>query len=96
MIEIPEAIVLSEQLNGAIKGKVITDVVAGYSPHKFAFFYGDPQNYASLLVGEAICEASPRGGLVEIRTPKARLVLVMELILVIFHQTVSYLKNISF
>jgi len=74
MIEIPEAIVLSEQLNGAIKGKVITDVVAGYSPHKFAFFYGDPQNYASLLVGEAICEASPRGGLVEIRTPKARLV----------------------
>ncbi len=74
MIEIPEAIVLSEQLNGVIKGKVITDVVAGYSPHKFAFFYGDPQSYASLLVGETVCEASPRGGLVEIRTQKARIV----------------------
>jgi formamidopyrimidine-DNA glycosylase len=74
MIEIPEAIVLSDQLNGAIKGKVITDVVAAYSPHKFAFFYGDPQNYVSLLMGERICESSPRGGLVEIRTEKARIV----------------------
>jgi len=74
MIEIPEAIVLSDQLNGTIKGKVITDVVAAYSPHKFAFFNGDPQNYVSLLMGERICESSPRGGLVEIRTEKARIV----------------------
>jgi formamidopyrimidine-DNA glycosylase len=74
MIEIPEAIVLSDQLNGTIKGKVITDVVAAYSPHKFAFFCGDPQNYVSLLMGEKICESYPRGGLVEIRTEKARIV----------------------
>lgn len=59
MIEIPEAIVLSHQLNKTIKGKVITDVVAGFSPHKFAFFCGDPQNYASLLVGEKVNESHP-------------------------------------
>ena len=74
MIEIPEAIVLSHQLNKTIKGKVITDVVAGFSPHKFAFFCGDPQNYASLLVGERVNESHPRGGMVEVCTEKIRIV----------------------
>ncbi|BEG99142.1 endonuclease VIII [Bacteroides sedimenti] len=74
MIEIPEAVVLSNQLNSTIKGKVITDVVAAYSPHKFAFFYGDSQSYSSLLVGERVADSYPRGGMVEICTPKARIV----------------------
>ncbi|WP_321518867.1 endonuclease VIII [uncultured Bacteroides sp.] len=74
MIEIPEAVVLSHQLNESIKGKVITDVVTGYSPHKFTFFYGDPQNYASLLIGEKVNDSYPRGGMVEISAGKARIV----------------------
>ena len=74
MIEIPESIVLCRQLNNTIKGKVITDVVAGFSPHKFAFFLGDPQNYPSLLIGEQVIDSNPRGGLVEISTEKTRIV----------------------
>ena len=74
MIEIPESIVLCRQLNNTIKGKVITDVVAGFSPHKFAFFLGDPQNYPSLLIGEKVIDSNPRGGLVEISTEKTRIV----------------------
>ena len=38
MIEAPEALCLSEQLNRVIKGKVVTDVIPCYTPHKFAFF----------------------------------------------------------
>ena len=37
MIEAPEALCLSEQLNRVIKGKVVTDVIPCYTPHKFAF-----------------------------------------------------------
>ena len=45
MIEAPEALCLSEQLNGVIKGKVVTDVIPCYTPHKFAFFNGYPEKY---------------------------------------------------
>ena len=44
MIEAPEALCLSEQLNGVIKGKVVTDVIPCYTPHKFAFFTGIRKN----------------------------------------------------
>ena len=40
MIEAPEALCLSEQLNGVIKGKVVTDVIPCYTPHKFIFQRG--------------------------------------------------------
>ena len=41
MIEAPEARYLSEQLNRTVRGKKITDVFAQYTPHKFAWFYGN-------------------------------------------------------
>ena len=49
MIELPEATVLSRQITSALKGKVITDVIANYSPHKFAFFHHDAEGYFDLL-----------------------------------------------
>ncbi len=49
MLEIPEVIVLSDQLNQTVAGKKIEQVVAGSSPHKFAWFFGDPSGYDELL-----------------------------------------------
>ena len=49
MIELPESIVLSRQITSTLKGKVITDVIANYSPHKFAFFHHDAEGYSDLL-----------------------------------------------
>ena len=43
MIEAPEARLLCEQLNKTVCGKRITDVFAQYTPHKFAWFYGKPE-----------------------------------------------------
>ena len=66
MLEIPEAKVISEQINKTIKGKTITNVIAANSPHKFAWFYKDSADYADLLVGKRIGEAAQYGGHVEI------------------------------
>ena len=65
MLEIPEATVVSRQLNKTIKGKRITEVVAAASPHKFAWYYGEPSEYDALLRGRAIEAAFAYGGRVE-------------------------------
>jgi formamidopyrimidine-DNA glycosylase len=67
MIELPEAEFLSKQLTETIGGRKIARVVAGFSPHKFAWYHGDPEDYAALLRGKTISTAAPRGGMVEIR-----------------------------
>jgi len=67
MIEIPEAAHLAQQLNGTIKGKCIREAEAGHSPHKFAWYQGDPGGYPELLNGNAISGTYPLGGVVEIR-----------------------------
>lgn len=71
MIEIPEAIVISKQLNETISGKKISKVTAAHSPHKFAWYYGDPKEYHDLLVGRRIGKAQAYGGLVEIEAEGA-------------------------
>ena len=73
MIEAPEALYISEQMNQKIKGKRITFVSAGYTPHKFAWFYGDPANYSAMLTGKKIGEAHAYGGLIEIEIEDMRL-----------------------
>lgn len=74
MIELPEAIVLSRQLSSKLKGKVITDVIANYSPHKFAFFHQNAEGYPGLLVGKRVDDAKHWGGLVELCAEDTRLV----------------------
>lgn len=75
MIEAPEALFISEQLNKTIKGKQITFVSAGYTPHKFAWYYGDPQDYTDKLLNKTIGEAHAYGGLIEIEVEDVRLLL---------------------
>lgn len=75
MIELPEALVLERQINDTISGKRIMKVDAAYTPHKFAFYYGDPQDYHNLLVGESIDKANGYGGMVEIKAGDKRILI---------------------
>jgi len=49
MIEIPEAINLSKQLNTTVKDKIISKITAAHSKHKFTWYYGNPQDYQNLM-----------------------------------------------
>lgn len=75
MIEAPEALYISGQLNQTIKGKKITYVSAGYTPHKFAWFYGDPENYSTILLNKTVGETHSYGGLIEIEVEDVRILL---------------------
>jgi len=72
VLEIPESQTISEQLNRTVKGKRIRNVKANVSPHKFAFYYGDPEKYNDLLAGKAISGAHAVAGQVEIAAEDAR------------------------
>lgn len=66
MIELPEAVVLTRQLDETVKGRKITEAEAGHSPHKFAWYTGDPAGYGALLGGRRITQARAGGGIVEL------------------------------
>lgn len=57
MIEIPEAQTLAGQINASLSGKRIIQVRAGHTPHKFAWYHGDPRAYPLLLKGQAFRQA---------------------------------------
>jgi len=75
MVELPEAATLVEQLNIEITGKEISRIVAAASPHKFAWYTGDPQDYHKLLKGKMIRQALSTGGIVEISADDMRIAL---------------------
>lgn len=75
MLEIVEVNVLADQINRTITGKQIVNVLAAASPHKFAFFHGDPQSYVEMLNGRRIEKAAPNGGQLEIKAEGTKLVL---------------------
>jgi len=66
MIELPEAIVISNQLNKAVKGKKIKNVIVGMSPHKFLWFTGNPELYNEMLQDKTIEKAVNLSGRIEI------------------------------
>jgi formamidopyrimidine-DNA glycosylase len=67
MLELPEAVVIAQQINGALTGKRIRRAAANQSPHKFAWYTGDPALYNDRLAEKTIGNASPLAGMVEIR-----------------------------
>ncbi|MGI6151704.1 MAG: zinc finger domain-containing protein [Christensenellales bacterium] len=75
MLEIPETLTLAKQLNESVGGKRINRVVANHSPHKFAFYHGDPAEYSALLTGKVIQECTGLGAMVEIAAENCRIVL---------------------
>lgn len=54
MLEIPESYNISRQLGSEMSGKCIVSAFAGHSPHKFAFYNGDPGSYGELLQGKTV------------------------------------------
>ncbi len=73
MIELPESCVLEQQLTKELEGRVIKSAVAGKSPHGFAFFMGEPADYAGKLEGKRIGRTRHYGGRVEIEVEDMRL-----------------------
>ncbi|OGN96793.1 MAG: formamidopyrimidine-DNA glycosylase [Chloroflexi bacterium RBG_13_51_36] len=73
MIELPEAAVLAEQISKTVVGKRIKNVIAAQTPHKLAWYFGDPQEYKSLLTGKVISGVTSYGGQVEISAGMAKL-----------------------
>ena len=54
MIELPEAVVIAQQITETLGGKRIAHAVANASPHKFAWYTGDPAEYNKKLSGKVI------------------------------------------
>jgi formamidopyrimidine-DNA glycosylase len=66
MMELPEAAVIAQQITATLSGKRIVHAVANASPHKFAWYSGNPAEYNDRLTGKTIEYAVPRAGLVEV------------------------------
>ena len=85
MMELPEAITISKQLNENVYGKRIMNVTAAHSPHKFAWYHGDPQKYHDLLADKVVGIAEGFGSMVEIKAEDA-IILLGEGVGIRFHQ----------
>ena len=66
MVELPEAAVLAKQIQQTLTGKRIRQAIANQSPHKFAWYSGDPGQYNDRLTGKVIRGAEAFGGHLEI------------------------------
>ena len=66
MLEIPESKTISIQANETLINKKIKKVITATSPHKFAFYCGEPAEYAKLLAGKQIKSAKGHGMFVDI------------------------------
>ncbi|MFU8795680.1 MAG: endonuclease VIII [Dehalococcoidia bacterium] len=75
MIELPEAVNIALQLHDTVTGKRIAGVTVAHTPHKLAWYYGEPPTYPGLLVGRSVGKAVPLGSMVEIEVGDTRLLL---------------------
>jgi formamidopyrimidine-DNA glycosylase len=75
MIELPEALSIAGQINDTINRKRIVKVIAAYTPHKLAWYYGEPSEYADLLIDRTIGKAEGCGSMVEIKAGNANILL---------------------
>ena len=73
MIEIPESHNLARQANEVLRGKTIMNVYAGATPHKFAWYFGDPETYHERLTEKTIDGARAYGGLLQISAQDMRI-----------------------
>ncbi len=66
MLEIPESKTISIQAGITLINRKITEVSNATSPHKFAFYCGDPAGYAKLLIGRLVQSTKGHGMFVDI------------------------------
>jgi len=73
MMELPEAVNMARQISETLRGKRIAGVTTAQTPHKLAWYYGEPGGYSDLLTGRTLGSASPLGSMVEIEAGDARI-----------------------
>ena len=73
MIEIPEAVTLSKQLNSTVQGKTIKKVIVGQTPHKWAWYHKDPADYPERLDHRKVGTSRAFGSFVEVDAVPAAL-----------------------
>ena len=73
MIELPEAQTLAAQIDSHLTGKIVRSTEAGQSPHKFAWYQGDPAEYPAKLNGNQVLSARGVGMFVEITLSESML-----------------------
>lgn len=66
MLEIPESLTIAKQLNAAVKGKRIAQVETEHTKHSFAWYEGNPQEYADKMEGLVIRSAQGLCSMVDI------------------------------
>jgi len=66
MLEIPESKVMSRQIEDVLTGKRIVKVKNATSPHKFAWYNGDPAEYDKFLSGKQVLSSRGHGMFVDI------------------------------
>lgn len=64
MIELPEAVVLSNQCNDVLKGKTVEEVLVNSKPHKFAWYIDEGKDYQALLAGKTFSYSTNIAGYV--------------------------------
>ena len=74
MIEIPEAYTISKQMKKELTGKKIIEVIAAQDPHKFAWYYEDPQDYPGKLLNRTVDGIESFNGVIELSLGDYRLV----------------------
>lgn len=73
MIEIPEAYVISNQINEKLIGKKIKNVVVENNPHKMAWYFKDPNKYPEKLLNNTIKKSENYNGVIEIQLNEYKL-----------------------
>ena len=66
MLELPEVLTVSTQLDKNITGKVIDRVYPPTKPHKFCWFNGDPADYEKKMKGHKVTKVEGFGIYVDI------------------------------
>lgn len=61
MFELPEFLILAEQMNDTLQGKVIHSGQLGNSPHKFVWYNRSHEEFARLTKGKKVGKARSKG-----------------------------------
>lgn len=78
MIELPEALTLANQMSHEFTGRIIVEAEVNHSPHKFAFYTGDPASYTAQLEGRMIDAVTATGPYLEILLSDGMVLLLRE------------------
>jgi formamidopyrimidine-DNA glycosylase len=78
MIELPEAVVLSREINDTLFEKTIKNTIVAQSPHKFAWYGQEKEKYHELLEGKTIKKGYNQGGFVKIEIGEDIILLLSE------------------